>query len=581
MAWCALASEPVEARNLDFRILGPLEVFGDGHELPVSARKQRALLAILLLQAGTVVSRDWLIDALWEGDPPATAASALRVHVAELRKLLESEDGDRRVLLTVDPGYRLDLKPGELDLSRFEGLLADATRLAQEGDPGSASAVLREALALWRGPALADFTYELFARQAIGRLDELRLVAHERCIEADLELGRSAELIPELDELVAAHPLRERLRGQLMLALYRSGRQADALATFQEARRVMADELGIEPGQPLKAIEQQILNQDPSLDLNPAAQPAEPSVLVANPAVPDPGVVGAATPSEPLAEAPDRSVMLFGQREEGLDALVDLGEALAQKPPRELILVRAVDPDEDLIDATTTLASRRAAINARGQTARTAAFNSADPGTDVVRLASEQDTDMLLMYADENLLASGAIEGDVEVVLQTASCDVGLVASGGTLAEGRPVMVPMGGAEHEWAAVEVGAWAAKALDVPLMLLGSRGESDDDKDASRLLAHASLATQKGLGVDASPMLVEPGDRGVLEAASRGSLLVIGLSDRWQQDGLGATRHAVARDAEIPVLIVRRGLRPGGLAPRHSLTRFTWALSGRAG
>ena len=139
----------------------------------------------------------------------------------------------------------------------------------------------------------------------------------------------------------------------------------------------------------------------------------------------------------------------------------------------------------------------------------------------------------------------------------------------------------MGGAEHEWAAVEVGAWAAKALGVPLMLLGSKGDGSGEKDASRLLAHASLATQKGLGVDASPMLIPPGDQGVLDAITRGSLLVIGLSERWEKAGLGATRHTVARDANVPVLIVRRGLRPGGLAPRQSLTRFTWALSGRFG
>ncbi|MFQ5425703.1 MAG: BTAD domain-containing putative transcriptional regulator [Gaiellales bacterium] len=553
---------------MEFRILGPLQVLEGGSAVPISSRKQRALLAILLLHAGAVVSRDRLIDALWEGEPPATAASALRVHVAELRKAIEASAPARQMLLTVDPGYRLDLEGEQLDLARFERLLDTAGTALGEGDAGAATGLLHEALELWRGPALADFTYESFARQAIGRLEELRLVALERRFEAELALGRDAVLGPELGQLVGEHPLRERPRGQLMLALYRSGRQADALATFQQARRRMADELGIEPGQALQTLEQQILNQDRSLDANAPAGAAAPTA----------GAPAAAA-ADVAPETPDRSVLLFGQAQDALDALIGLGTALAQKPPRELILVRAVDAEEDLIEATTALAGRRGKITARGQAARTAAFNSATPGHDVVRLASEQDTDLLLRHADDSLLASGTIGGDVQLVLETASCDVGLVASGGDLDRERPVMVPLGGAEHEWAAVEVGAWAARALAVPLMLLGSSG--DGDTDASRLLAHASLATPKGLGVDASPMLVEPGDRGVLEAASRSSLLVIGLSDRWRQDGLGATRHAVARDAQVPVLIVRRGLRPGGLAPRHSLTRFTWALSGRRG
>ena len=541
---------------MDFRILGPLEVFDEHGQRSISAKKQRALLAILLLQPGTVVSRDWLIDALWDGEPPATAASALRVHVAELRKLLESGEDDRRMLLTVDPGYRLDLRPGELDLSRFERLLDEGNKLAQDGDPEAASATLRGALAIWRGPALADFAYESSARQAIVRLEELKLVAHERCVDAELETGRSAEPVPELEQLVGEHPLRERARGQLMLALYRAGRQADALAAFQKARRVMAEELGIEPGQPLQALEQQILNQDPALDVASSQE-----LAVSLQGAPAPASSARVEEATPAAEAvtPDRSVLLFGHAEAGLEALFRLGEALAQKPRRELILVRALGADEDLIDATTTLAGRRAEMQARGHAVRTAAFNSAAPGHDVAQLASEQDTDLLLMHADEAMLSSGAIEGELKAVLQAASCDVGLVASGGALDPSRPVMVPMGGAEHEWAAVEVGAWAANALGVPLVLLGSTG--DGESDASRLLAHASLATQKGLGVDASPMLVEPGDAGVIEAAERGSLLVIGLSDRWQADGLGATRHAVARDAQVPVVIVRRGWRAG--------------------
>ena len=312
MGLCALAFVPLSTLAMDFRILGPLEVREGERQLAIGSRKQRALLAILLLHAGTVVSRDKLVDALWAGDPPATASAALRVHVAELRKILESADAE----LTVDPGYRLDLRPGELDLARFEKLLAEATGPADARDSADVAKSLRTALAMWRGQALADFAYEAFAAQAIGRLEELRLVAHERCIDAELELGRERELVPELDELVAQHRLRERLRGQLMLALYRCGRQADALASYQDARRVMADELGIEPGQPLQALEQQILNHDPVLNLHapPAVDALSmPGTSQASPQEESKGASDGQVADAPV-ETPDRPVLLFGQR---------------------------------------------------------------------------------------------------------------------------------------------------------------------------------------------------------------------------------------------------------------------------
>ena len=253
-----------------------------------------------------------------------TAPAALRVHVAELRKLIEQSDEQRSLLLTVDPGYRLELQRDELDLYRFERLLEEAGK--QGGaDAAAASATLREALALWRGPALADFAYESFARQAIGRLEELRLVAHERCIEAELELARQADLIPEIEQLLAEHPLRERLRGQLMLALYRAGRQADALAAFQETRRVMAEELGIEPGQPLQRLEQQILSHDPTLDLDTPE---------ATPAVGDspPAPAAAAVPPDAPVEVPDRSVLLFGSANRISMRLLASGRRLRRSP---------------------------------------------------------------------------------------------------------------------------------------------------------------------------------------------------------------------------------------------------------
>jgi len=241
---------------MEYRVLGPLEVRDGEESLPLAGAKQRALLALLLLNANRVVSRDRLIDELWGDEPPETAVTSVQVYVSRLRKLLP--DG---TLLTCPPGYVLEVEPEDVDLLRFERLFADARR----ADPERASNLLREALELWRGPALAEFASEPFARVGGERLDDLRLAALEERIEADLALGRHADLIGELEALIAEHPHRERLRGQLMLALYRSGRQAEALETYRQARATL-DELGIEPSEQLRRLEKQILTQDRALD---------------------------------------------------------------------------------------------------------------------------------------------------------------------------------------------------------------------------------------------------------------------------------------------------------------------------
>jgi predicted ATPase/DNA-binding SARP family transcriptional activator len=233
---------------LEFRILGPLEALSDGQALDLGGAKQRALLAVLLLNANAVVSHDRMIDALWEDDPPESAHKSLQVHVSSLRKLV----GRDRVE-TKPAGYVLQVREHELDLDRFR-------ELWQQGR-------LRDALSLWRGPALADFGYRRFAQAEIAHLEELRLACLEERIEQDLQVGRHAELTGELEALVQANPLRERLRAQLMLALYRTGRQAEALEAYQAARATLVDQLGIEPGRPLRDLHQQILNQDSSLDL--------------------------------------------------------------------------------------------------------------------------------------------------------------------------------------------------------------------------------------------------------------------------------------------------------------------------
>ena len=247
-------------------MLGPLEVWEGDESLPLGGAKQRALLALLLLNANRVVARDRLIDELWGEEPPATAVTTVQVYVSRLRKLL-GED----VLVTRPPGYVLAADPETIDLQRFARLLGEGREALAGGDAAHAARTLRDALDLWRGPALSEFD-ERFAHLEAGRLEDLHRAAVEERIEADLALGRHADLIGELEVLIDHHPYRERLRGLLILALYRAGRQADALDVYQQTRVAMVDELGLEPGQALQRLEKAILLQDPSLDL--AAVPA-------------------------------------------------------------------------------------------------------------------------------------------------------------------------------------------------------------------------------------------------------------------------------------------------------------------
>ena len=253
---------------MELRILGPLEAVADGRVIDIRGQKQRELLAILAVHANEVVSADRLIDELWGDAPPASAVKTLQAYVSRLRKTLGGGS-----LTTHGHGYSLALAPGELDAERFATLLEEARRALAAGELDRAAGTLDAALALWRGPALADFTYASFAQPAIARLDELRLAAREERVEADLARGRHAEVIGELEQLVAQNPLRERPRAQLMLALYRSGRQAEALQVYQEGRRTLAEELGLEPSQALQRLERQILEHDAALA--PTAPSAE------------------------------------------------------------------------------------------------------------------------------------------------------------------------------------------------------------------------------------------------------------------------------------------------------------------
>ena len=248
---------------MEFRLLGPLEVRrDDGGAVALGGAKQRALLAVLLLHANEVVSTERLVDELWGARPPARAVHTVQVFVSRLRGALAAAASR---LSTRPPGYLLELGADELDADRCERLYARGRAALGAAEPELALALLHEAEGLWRGPPLAEFTYEPFAQAVIARLEELRVCCREECIEAELAVGRHAEVVSALEALVREQPLRERTRGQLMLALYRSGRQAEALDAFQKARRLLVEELGIEPGVALRELEHAILRQDSSL----------------------------------------------------------------------------------------------------------------------------------------------------------------------------------------------------------------------------------------------------------------------------------------------------------------------------
>jgi DNA-binding SARP family transcriptional activator len=526
---------------MDFRVLGPLEVADQNGSLVLGGVKQRSLLAALLLHANQVVSRDRLIDTLWGPSPPLTCKKSIQVYVSRLRKGI----GERR-LVTYPPGYVLYVDPGELDLARFERLAGEARRAS----PSVAAEKLREALALWRGPPLADLAYEQFAQTEIARLEELRLGAVEQRIEADLALGNHAELVGELESLVAEHPLRERFRFQLMIALYRCARQAEALDVYRETRREFAEELGLEPSESLRRLEGAILSQDPELELAPTAPAA--------------AVDAAAPPAE-------RALLVAPAALDGLNALLALAKPLATaESPRELIVAGVVAPAE-LPAATDELAARRNELLAQGHAARAAAFSSPAPGEDIVRLASQESVELLLMDAGEAPLA-----GPAGVVLERAPCDVALLVRAGGPPRDGPVVVPFGAAEHDWAALELGAWVARATGARLRLMGAADRRGDGRDASRLLADASLIVQRTANVVAEPLLAAPGG-GLATLAEGAGLLVVGLSERWRQEGLGKVRAKIASDPLAPTVLVRRGARPGGLAPPETRTCFSWSLA----
>ena len=288
---------------MQFRILGPLEVFDEGKPLPLGGAKQRSTLAMLLLARNQVVSRDRLIEGLWGASPPPTAAATLDTYLSRLRRVLPAA-GDTPRLVTQLPGYRLRVEAGELDLERFETLLEQARTARASGDAGTAARVLREALDLFQGTPLEDLVHAPFAEDEVRPLEELRVIALERRLEADLADGRDAELVGELETLTARNPFRETLWAELMLALYRSGRQVEALAAFDRARRILAEQLGLEPGQALKQLQSQILRQDPSLQPNEAVPAAAAAATRTEEAARGPGAIPDQPRSAPVRAPP-------------------------------------------------------------------------------------------------------------------------------------------------------------------------------------------------------------------------------------------------------------------------------------
>ena len=551
---------------MEFRILGPLEIRDGRKSVPLRGPKQRALLAVLLLNANRVVPLERLVDELWHR-PPSTANQAVQVYVSKLRRLFAEAGPGAPRIETGAGGYVLEIEPATLDLHRFESLVGEGRLALERGNARRAADLLHDALRLWRGPPLDGFVEEPFARPAQARLEELELATREWKNEADLALGRHAELVVDLQRLAAEHPLRERIREQLMLSLYRSGRQAEALQVYHETRTLLVDELGLEPGQALQQLERSILLQDPALD------------LPAGPVAPPP------SPADPMLVTETRALLVVAVDEQPFDPLLWLARALAGvEPLHELIVVRLLglgngeNAEDGLLSAAASkLEAVRRGLASAGLPVRAAVFTSAELGEDLSRMTSDQEIDLLLIDGWQ-LLDEGL--DPLAPVLARSPCDVALVLRRAEqplrLDVDHPPVVIFGGSDPDWAALELGAWLARSAGTPLRLVGTAADpARGRRDASRLIATASLVVQKFVGVYAEPTLAAAGSDGVLESARDAGVVLTGVEER-DEPSLGSGHLRVAREAAAPTVFVSRGARPGGLAP-EGLTRFTWSLA----
>jgi DNA-binding SARP family transcriptional activator len=543
----------MDAAAVEYAVLGPLEVMVGGRPASLGGSVQQAVLGTLLLHANEPIAVDRLVDAVWGETPPPSAAHAVSEYVSRLRKVLGADAIGRTSV-----GYVLRVEPDRLDLERFEALLGEARHELAVVDAGRAEELLDEALALWRGRPFADTRLEDFAQAQVARIEELRLIAIAARAEARLSLGRADEVVPELEALTLENPHDERLAGLLMLALYRSGRQAQALACYQATRSRLSVELGIDPSQSLQELERKILAQDTSLSLEPAE-------------------------TEPV-----RSVVVLPGRLDQLAPLVELAGPFGRsRNPHEVILTwieppgPAAEVSRALAEASAVLAQLRAGLVESGARTRVAAFTAADRGEDVLRLALRPDVDLLVLGCDHSGLEGGRFRPELLRILTAAPCDVALWFEGDDpmpVADDGPILVPFGALEHDWAALELAAWLASITARSLVLLGATSGSDGDpRDASRMLADAGLLIQRASGVVAETCLVETGRAGLLDAIDEGCLVISGVSDRWSTEGLGATRLELAHSARSPVLFLRRGQRPSGLSPPERLTLYRWSMT----
>jgi DNA-binding SARP family transcriptional activator len=520
---------------LRFGVLGPFRVEDDGRLVIVGSARRRALLALLALNAGRVVGVERLVDALWGESPPRTAVHVLHVYVSDLRRSLPDE-----VLVTAAPGYELRVPLGAVDLADFERLVSRGREALSAGDPAGAVVSLDEALALWRGPVLEDLAGAGFVQVEARRLDELRLAARELWALAGLALGGVPGLVPQLLELVGEHPFRERPHALLMRALAVDGRQAEALEVYATVRARLADELGVEPGAELRAAQAAVLRQQ-----------AAPAPLV----------------------TPTGVVLAVSRDPRRLDALAFVASRAAAAAGRELLVAAVLDANTSTpADLTAAAAAAVTAQRSSPGPGRSAAFRSRNLAGHVTALAAEHNADLVVLDAAGLIGAQGHLTGWVVAVLANVTADVVLLPDDPPTA-GLPFAVPFGGSEHDWAAAELAALLTRASGSALRLIGALTDQDD---ASRLVARVGLAVQRTVGVDVEPILTEATVPGLL-AGMAGATAVIGVSERWRSEGLGPFRQQLA-DAAPGTLMIRRGPRPGLLAPPTSGTRFAWSAAG---
>lgn len=506
----------------EFGLLGPLEVVDDGRPVSIEGDKPRVLLALLLLEAGQVLSSGRLIDVVWPEGPPASAGRVLHVYVGRLRKALGASQ-----IETVGAGYVLRLRGARLDLLEFERLAEQGRALLDNDRPREASEELAEALRLWRGDPLADLPPEYLLGER-ARLGELRVAAIELRNAAMLAAGRHAELVPDLAALAQRHPLRESLQAQLMLALYRCGRQAEALTVYRQLQSTLHRELGLEPTAELRRLEQAILRQEPRLVADGAPVSARTLVV-------------AARRSDPAR-------------------LLALGRLAAVRSRPDVILIRLVEPTADVGAATRELEPLRT------DAVRVTALRSTRATHELRRILADQEASLLLLdVADEDLRGPP--------LMTDAPCDVAFVRWRDGFDPALPIAVPFGGSDNDWAAVELAALVAVAANSALRLLAAASPGNGDVD--RFLASAALIVQRFLPAAVEPAVMEPGDAGTSAALAGCGLVITGLGD-WAADGIGDARLRLTH-RPVPAIFVRRGLRPGLIAPAHTLTCFRWTVT----